>query len=91
MAEVIVSLRIMPSSPEENLDILTDKATAFITDFKGEVHSTKQVDVAFGLKSINIIFIMDEAIGSTEKLENQISETEGVNSCEVTDVRRALG
>ncbi len=91
MADVIITLRIMPASPDELLDIISDKAANFIKDFKGEVHSSKQVDVAFGLKSINIIFIMDESIGSTEKLEKQIADLDGVNSCEVTDVRRAFG
>jgi len=37
------------------------------------------------------MFIMDEDIGSTEDLENSISESENVVSAEVVDVRRTLG
>ena len=45
----------------------------------------------FGLKSLNLIFVMDEKKGSTDKLEDDISDIEGVQSVEVTDVRRAIG
>jgi translation elongation factor aEF-1 beta len=47
--------------------------------------------VAFGLKSLNITFVSDEEKGTTDEIESQIGEIEGVQSCEVTDVRRALG
>ena len=50
-----------------------------------------KVPVAFGISSLNLIFIMDESIGSTETLEKDISGIEGVNSVEVVDVRRAVG
>ena len=47
--------------------------------------------IAFGLKALNIIFVMDEAKGSTEPLEDSVSDIEGVQSVEITDVRRAVG
>jgi translation elongation factor aEF-1 beta len=47
--------------------------------------------VAFGLKSLNIIFVMDESLGSPDPLAESISEFEDVASAEITDVRRALG
>jgi translation elongation factor aEF-1 beta len=47
--------------------------------------------VAFGLKSVNITFLMDEKKGGTDDLEAQITSVEGVNSVECTDVRRIVG
>jgi len=91
MAEVIITLRIMPESPDQNLDLISDKASSLIKEFGGDVHKTSFAEVAFGLKSINIIFIMAEDKGSTEELENQIAKVAGVSSVEVTDVRRAIG
>lgn len=91
MANVIITLKIMPSDPEVNLEYLQEQATAHITTFGGEVGRATQEPVAFGIKALNIIFVMDEKKGSTEILEKQITSLTGVASAEVTDVRRAVG
>jgi translation elongation factor aEF-1 beta len=91
MAEVLVTLKIMPGSPEENLDILTDKASGLIKAHGGDIHQTSQKEIAFGLKSIEIVFLISESKGSTEGLEKQIAELSGVSSVDVIDVRRAIG
>ena len=91
MAKVYVTLKIMPVSPESDLDIIADKATVFITEFGGTINSTKKIPLAFGLNSLEMMFIMDESKGSTEELEKRISEIDSVSSVDVTDVRRAVG
>ena len=92
MAQVVVTLRIMPQSPEVNLSELEGKAKEEIVKFcNANEFKTEIQPVAFGLNALNIFFVMDESIGSTEKLENKISQIEGVESVEVTDVRRAIG
>jgi len=40
---------------------------------------------------LNITFVMDEKKGSTDALEDQLRNIDGVNSAEVTDVRRSIG
>ena len=91
MADVIITIKIMPDSPETDLDSLSAQASEKILTFGGEVGKTLIEPVAFGLKSLIIMFVMDEAKGATDPLEEEISNLEGVNSCEVTDVRRAIG
>jgi elongation factor 1-beta len=91
MASVVVTLKIMPISPETDLEDLETKATEQITNFGGEVGKSEQIPVAFGLKSLNLTFVMDEDKGSTEELEKHIQEFEAVNSVEVIDVRRTIG
>lgn len=92
MANVIVTLKIMPVSPEENLSYIEAEVKKKIIDFAGEGDmKVEQEPIAFGLKALKIIFVMDEAKGSTETLEDNISEVKGVQSVEVTDVRRAVG
>ena len=92
MANAIISLKIMPESPEVNLDKIEEEAKKKILEFAGEGEiKAEQVPVAFGLKSINLIFIMNESQGSTEPLEDSLADIEGVQSVEVTDVRRAIG
>ncbi len=91
MAKVVVTLKIMPESPETNLDEIKEQASVLIKDFGGEVGKEGVEPVAFGLKSLSLIFVMDESKGDTEPLEQRISGIEGVASVEVTDLRRAIG
>ena len=91
MADIIVTLKIMPESAETNLEEIKSKAAEKIKAFGGEIGKTEIEPVAFGLKALKIYFVMDEAKGSTDPLEKQIQEINGVNSVEVVDVRRAVG
>jgi translation elongation factor aEF-1 beta len=92
MGTAVVTLRIMPENPDIDLKKIEEEALLLICAFSDE--RQKKVDiqpVAFGLKSINITFLMDEKKGDTESLEKQITDIEGVNSVECTDVRRIVG
>ena len=62
------------------------KSFAGTDDYKVSVEP-----IAFGLKAVKIMFVMDEDKGSTDDLEADIETIDGVNSVEVTDVRRAIG
>ena len=92
MAQVVVSLRIMPQNPSIDLSKLEAEAKKEIVDFCSATEFKVNIEpIAFGLKALNILFVMDESKGSTEKLEKKISGIEGIESVEVTDVRRSIG
>ena len=92
MTQVVVTLKIMPASPDIDLSKITEEIKNKITDFAGPGDmKVEEKPIAFGLKALNMIFVMDEAKGSTDSLEDSISDIEGVQSVEVTDVRRAVG
>jgi len=92
MATVIITLKIMPESPEVDLEKLKEEAIKHISEFAGEDETRSEEEpIAFGLKALKILFVMDESLGSTEALEENIKTISGVQSVEVTDVRRAIG
>lgn len=95
MAVAVVTIKVMPVSPEVNLDEIKEKVQAAIRAFTNRNDPADQKveiePVAFGLKALKIIFTMDEAQGSPDVIEDQITAIEGVQSFEVTDVRRAVG
>ncbi len=62
-----------------------------IAEFGGTIGKVNIEPVAFGLKAVVFMFAMAESIGSTEELEARIAAVQGVNSVQVTDVRRAVG
>ncbi|MBR9693047.1 elongation factor 1-beta [Candidatus Woesearchaeota archaeon] len=93
MAQVIITFKIMPETPEVDLEAIQKAAEEKINAFVGE-EAEKKVEIepiAFGLKALKITFVSDEAKGGTEDLEVEIAGFDGVQSCEVIDVRRALG
>jgi len=96
MASVIVTLKIMPVSPETNHDDVFVNAKECILSFIDEKHKNGEIrkviePIGFGLKALKILFVMDENIGSTDKLEFNIKKINGVESVEAIDVRRAIG
>jgi len=92
MATIVVTIKIMPESPEINLTKIEEQAKVAIAEFAGEGEiKAEQQPVAFGLKQLNLMFVMDEAKGATDPLEEKLRAIEGVNSAETIDVRRAIG
>ncbi len=92
MANAVITVKIMPESPSVDLEDIKTKVLSLIAEFAGEGDTKVTVEpVAFGLSSLNIIFVMDESLGSPDALEEKVTAIEGVNSFEVIDVRRALG
>ena len=91
MATIIVTLMIMPDSPEANLKAIQEAAKKAIVEFGGQMAREEFVPIAFGLTAVQLMFTMNEDKGSTESLEDQIKEINEVQSVEVTDVRRTLG
>ena len=82
----------MPESPEVSFSKLQEEALNHIKEFAGEGETKiEEEPIAFGLKALKILFVMNEELGSTESLEENIKTISGVQSVEVVDVRRAIG
>lgn len=92
MADVVITMKIMPESPDVDLEQVKNKVLEKIVAFSElENYKTSEESLAFGLKAIIIMFVMFEGKGTTETLEADIETIDGVGSVEVTDVRRTLG
>lgn len=91
MAQVIITLKIMPKSPDVDLAEIEKKAKEEIKKFGGDVGKTEKELIGFGLEALKVFFSMDESKGSTEPLENEIKKIKDVLNVEVIDVRRAIG
>lgn len=91
MAYVVITFKVMPESPDVDLDSLSQKIKKMLNDFGAEVGKVEIEEVAFGLKALKFICVMNEDLGSTESVEKDIEKLEGVSSIDVVDVRRAIG
>jgi translation elongation factor aEF-1 beta len=92
MGKAVVTISIMPQSPETDLDKITVETAKMVREFAGEGDTKVTIEpIAFGLKCIKYIFVMDEMLGSPDTVAERILKIHGVESAEITDVRRAIG
>ena len=92
MASAVATIKVMPASPEVDLEALEAKVKEEIKKFAGEGETKTEIEpVAFGLKALKILFVLDESKGSPDPVAEAVSEFEEVNSAEIVDVRRAIG
>ena len=92
MASVVITLKIMPQNTEVDLAKIEAAAKKEIIHFCSSKEFKVEIEpIAFGLRALNVYFVMDESKGGTEELEKRITHVPGVESVEVTDVRRAIG
>jgi elongation factor 1-beta len=85
MAEVIVGLKVMPSSVDIDLDKLEKKIIEKIAPDK-----IARQPIAFGLVAFLVTKFIPDKEGELEKLENSIKSIENVGEVEVTGLTRSL-
>ncbi len=90
MGIALITLKIMPASPDVDLEVIKNSVKEKVEEGKGEKVSFEEHPVAFGLKSIQVRFSLDEA-NELEPIENAVGEVENVSSVSVEDMRRAFG
>lgn len=89
MGDVVATIKLMPESPEVDLEKMKQDIMASIPEGT-EFHKIEEEPIAFGLVAINVMVVVGDAEGGTEPAEENFSKIEGVNTVEVTDVRRLM-
>jgi elongation factor 1-beta len=92
MGTAIVTITVMPESPETDLEKIKEEVARIVKEFAGEGDTKTEIEpIAFGLKALKYTFVMDEDLGSPDVASERVQQLEGVQSAEVSDVRRAIG
>jgi len=93
MGTAVVTLTVMPESPETDLERVQEGVSKIVREFAGDRDTKASVEpIAFGLKALKYIFVMDEGLGSPDVVAEKVqAQVEGVQSAEISDVRRAVG
>lgn len=85
-----VKIKLMPSSPDINLEEIEEKVKKIIEETGGKNPTFEKQPIAFGLNALIILFAWPEE-KELEHLENRLKNMENVNSANVIDIRRAIG
>ncbi|MEM4260679.1 MAG: elongation factor 1-beta [Candidatus Woesearchaeota archaeon] len=92
MANVVITIKVMPENPELDIAELQEQVLQKVKEHGAHGDTKVNIEpVAFGLKALVVFFVVDEKLGGTDKLEEEICNIPGVESCHTTDVRRAIG
>ena len=87
MTNVVVTFKIMPDSPDRDINELKQKVGDALSKF-GKIYKDKVEPIAFGLNALIFSVVTPEKEGGTEPLENAVKEIEGISDVQVTDVTR---
>ena len=67
MGEVVNTLKVMPESPEVDLEALKAAITDAMPE-DAELHEITEEPIAFGLVALNVVFIVEDGEGGTGSL-----------------------
>jgi len=90
MSLMAVRIKIMPTSPEVDLEELKDKLGEKIIACSNGSVKFEEEPIAFGLKALIISLGWPED-KELDNLEEELKRIENVNSVEIIDIRRAFG
>ena len=87
MARLIARIRIMPADAESNLDNVVRSIKSSMPEGM-EMKGHAMEPIAFGLKAIVGDFLLDDAEGQMDRLEETIKNVEGVGEIDVMNISR---
>lgn len=89
MGEVVATIKVMPESPDVDLEKIKNDIIASIPE-DAEFHKIDEEPIAFGLVALNVMVVVGDAEGGTEKVEENLTQIQGVSNIEVADIRRLM-
>lgn len=90
MAIAVIKMKVLPVSPEIDLEKLKETIKNLIEGSEGKNCNFEEEPIAFGLKALIVFFSWPES-SELESLEEKIKSIEDVSSMQIIDMRRAFG
>jgi elongation factor 1-beta len=87
MGKVAAQIKVMPQSPEIDLDELQDRLESVLPE-GAKINGFERDDVAFGLVALLPTVVVADDAGGTEAVEEAFQGVEGVESVSVENVGR---
>ncbi len=87
MARLIARIRILPAEAESDLESVVESIKSSMPQGM-EMKGHAMEPIAFGLKALVGDFLLDDAEGQMDKLEDSIKNVNGVGEIEVMNISR---
>jgi elongation factor 1-beta len=85
LGEVAIIYKVMPESPEIDLEELRTKITNAVPE-KARLNKIEEKPIAFGLKALEVQIIVNDREGGAEEIEAALGKIENVQSVETIHV-----
>jgi elongation factor 1-beta len=82
MGSVALILKVMPESPEVDLEKLKEEIRNRV---KG-LNDMQEEPIGFGLKALKIAVVVNDSGGESDAVEKEINEIEGVERAEIVEL-----
>ena len=89
MGEVLTTMKIMPDSPDVDLEAIKSTIESSMPE-GARIHEISEEPLAFGLVAVILQFITEDGEGGSEAVEEMVQAIDGVASFEVTGVGRLM-
>jgi elongation factor 1-beta len=87
MGDVAATMKVMPESPDVDLDALKERLETALPE-GAEVRGSDTDDVAFGLVALLLSVVVPDDAGGTDAVEEAFAGADGVESVSVEEVGR---
>jgi len=87
MGKVAAAIKVMPESPEVDLDDLQERLEAALPE-GAKINGFERDEVAFGLVALIPTVVVPDDAGGTEAVEESFTELDDVESVSVENVGR---
>ena len=87
MGKVAAKIKVMPDSPEIDLDALQERLESALPE-GAKINGVEREEVAFGLVALYPTVIVPDGAGGTETVEESFADVDGVESVGVENVGR---
>ncbi|WP_335998649.1 elongation factor 1-beta [Halorientalis halophila] len=87
MGKVAAKIKVMPQSPDVDLDALQERLEQSLPE-GAKINGIERDDVAFGLVALFPTVVVPDDAGGTEAVEEAFAEVDGVESVSVDSVGR---
>jgi elongation factor 1-beta len=85
VGEVGLQYRVLPEGLETDLKKLEEDIKKSLPEF-AKLRAAEQRPLAFGLKALHVLIVMDDKKGGAEQVESAISGVAGVQSVEIVEM-----
>ncbi len=82
MGSVAVIIRVMPESPDVNMEDLKRSLKAKLPG----IQDVKEEPIGFGLKALKLAAVVNDAGGETDAIEQSLNSVPGVERAEIIEV-----
>jgi elongation factor 1-beta len=89
MGKVVITMKVLPDSPERKIEELSKKAEAVLAKY-GTLYKRQIQPIAFGINAIVLSFVMVEGAIKPEELEVELKKIEGVGDAQLSDVTKLV-